>query len=84
MTHYFLKEYQSEKSLRQCKISDSYAELLREGRGARSGGAVRPSDLKNNLSRVSRQFSGYGQQDAQELLRCLLDGIHNELNRVPT
>jgi ubiquitin C-terminal hydrolase len=25
---------------------------------------------------------GYGQQDAQEFLRFLLDGIHNELNRV--
>jgi len=27
---------------------------LREGRGARSGAAVRPSDLKSNLSVVSR------------------------------
>ena len=54
LTQYFLKEYQSEKTLRACNISDSYHELLREGRGARSGAAVRPSDLKSNLSVVSR------------------------------
>jgi hypothetical protein len=54
LTHYFLKEFQSEKSLRSTKIADSYAELLKEGRAARSGGAVRPTDLKNSLSRVSR------------------------------
>lgn len=33
---------------------------------------------------MAPQFTGYGQQDAQEFLRFLLDGIHNELNRVAT
>ena len=47
-----------------------------------TSGCVTPSDLKNQVSKVARQFSGYGQQDAQEFLRCLLDGMHNELNRV--
>ena len=28
------------------------------------------------------QFRSYQQQDAQELLRFLLDGMHNELNRI--
>ena len=41
-----------------------------------------PSALKNQVSRVARQFSGYGQQDAQEFLRFLLEGMHNELNRI--
>tara|TARA_B110000285_G_C15084052_1_gene595156 strand:- start:695 stop:991 length:297 start_codon:yes stop_codon:yes gene_type:complete len=54
LTQYFLKDYQSEKKTRSTNISESYYELLKEGRGARSGGAVRPSELKNNLSRVSR------------------------------
>lgn len=27
-------------------------------------------------------FSGFSQQDAQEFLRFLLDGLHNEVNRV--
>jgi len=28
------------------------------------------------------QFSGYGQQDAQEFMRFLIDRMHDELNRV--
>jgi ubiquitin C-terminal hydrolase len=28
------------------------------------------------------QFSGYGQEDAQEFLRFILDRMHDELNRV--
>lgn len=35
-----------------------------------------------HVSKVARQFSGYGQQDAQEFLRFLLEGMHDELNRV--
>lgn len=46
------------------------------------GGSIAPSELKQQISRVARQFSGYGQQDAQEFLRFLLDGMHNELNRI--
>jgi ubiquitin C-terminal hydrolase len=44
---------------------------------------ITPSELKMAVSHVAPQFSGYGQQDAQEFLRFLLDGIHEELNRVP-
>jgi len=54
LTQYFLKQYPSEKAQRSTNISDSYLELLKESRNVRSGGAVRPSDLKNALSRVSR------------------------------
>ena len=46
------------------------------------GGSIAPSELKSQISRVARQFSGYSQQDAQEFLRFLLDGMHNELNRI--
>ena len=46
------------------------------------GGSIAPRDLKQQVSKTARQFSGYGQQDAQEFLRFLLDGMHNELNRI--
>jgi len=42
----------------------------------------------NNLSfqiavgRFAPQFSGYQQQDSQELLAFLLDGLHEDLNRI--
>ena len=34
------------------------------------------------MGRFAPQFSGYQQQDSQELLTFLLDGLHEDLNRV--
>jgi ubiquitin C-terminal hydrolase len=38
-------------------------------------------DLKRSLERVNSQFSGYDQQDAQEFLKALLEGINDDGNR---
>lgn len=46
------------------------------------GGAVHPREFKTVLSRYSSQFAGYAQQDTQELLAFLLDGLHEDLNRI--
>lgn len=48
------------------------------------GSSVAPSDLKDKVSRTVSMFSGYGQQDAQEFMRFLLDRMHDELNRAKT
>ena len=34
------------------------------------------------VGRFAPQFSGYQQQDAQELMAFLLDGLHEDLNRI--
>lgn len=41
-----------------------------------------PRPFKTKLSRFAPQFSGYNQHDSQELLAFLLDGLHEDLNRV--
>lgn len=41
-----------------------------------------PRDFKSSLSRFAPQFSGYQQHDSQELVAFLLDGLHEDLNRV--
>lgn len=46
------------------------------------GGAWHPREFKTVLSRFSPQFIGYAQQDTQELLAFLLDGLHEDLNRI--
>lgn len=46
------------------------------------GSAVTPSDLKSSVARTVNRFSGYGQEDAQEFMRFLIDRMHDELNRV--
>ena len=44
--------------------------------------SVSPSNFKYKLGRFAPQFQGYGQQDSQELLAFLLDGLHEDLNRI--
>ncbi|KAI7982500.1 Ubiquitin carboxyl-terminal hydrolase 5 [Camellia lanceoleosa] len=43
---------------------------------------VAPRPFKVKLARFAPQFSGYNQHDSQELLAFLLDGLHEDLNRV--
>eukprot|EP01022_Parablepharisma_sp_SALTPOND_P000922 TRINITY_DN105258_c1_g1_i1.p1 TRINITY_DN105258_c1_g1~~TRINITY_DN105258_c1_g1_i1.p1 ORF type:complete len:1270 (+),score=160.59 TRINITY_DN105258_c1_g1_i1:129-3812(+) len=38
-------------------------------------------DLKAQLSRKAEQFKGYSQQDSEEFVAFLLDGLHEDLNR---
>merc|ERR1719283_563735 len=43
---------------------------------------VVPRAFKMAVGRFAPQFSGYQQQDSQELLTFLLDGLHEDLNRI--
>uniref|UniRef100_A0A1B6KJG7 ubiquitinyl hydrolase 1 n=1 Tax=Graphocephala atropunctata TaxID=36148 RepID=A0A1B6KJG7_9HEMI len=45
--------------------------------------ALNTSSLKSAVALYAPRFSGFGQQDAQEFLRYLLQGLHEEINRVP-
>ncbi|KAI8838388.1 hypothetical protein BC829DRAFT_364889 [Chytridium lagenaria] len=47
-----------------------------------SGKTYNPSNLKRYVEYWAPQFAGYNQQDAQEFLRFMLDGLHEDLNRV--
>eukprot|EP00899_Mesostigma_viride_P029425 jgi/Mesvir1/9668/Mv12153-RA.1 len=48
----------------------------------RSGAAVSPDALMEQMREWRPQFKGATQHDAQEFLRSLLDGLHEELNRI--
>ena len=43
---------------------------------------VAPRNFKWVMGRIRPQFAGYSQHDSQELLSFLLDGLHEDLNRV--
>lgn len=44
--------------------------------------AVNPVEFKKTLNQYTSLFRGYEQQDCQEFLRYVLDGLHEDLNRV--
>ena len=57
LTKYFKSgDFEKEPGLRSQRLSSAYKALLHK-----QSGVITPSDLKSAISRVARQFSGYGQ-----------------------
>lgn len=86
LVDYFLQDYSDEINKQNPlgmhgELAVAFGELLRKlwssGRTA-----VAPRAFKGKLARFAPQFSGYNQHDSQELLAFLLDGLHEDLNRV--
>ncbi|KAJ8316636.1 hypothetical protein KUTeg_005809 [Tegillarca granosa] len=63
------------------EIARSFAELIKTIWSGRYSYTV-PRNFKVAVGRFAPQFSGYQQQDAQELMAFLLDGLHEDLNRI--
>lgn len=63
------------------RIALAYMGLLKEiydeGRGS-----VSPRDFKTTVGRCRSTFQGWGQQDSQEFLGFLLDGLQEDLSRI--
>eukprot|EP01103_Thecamoeba_quadrilineata_P011056 TRINITY_DN255_c0_g1_i1.p1 TRINITY_DN255_c0_g1~~TRINITY_DN255_c0_g1_i1.p1 ORF type:complete len:650 (-),score=82.98 TRINITY_DN255_c0_g1_i1:498-2447(-) len=60
-------------------LIDSYASLIKSMWSGKNS-STSPKNLRSTICRYAPQFSGYNQQDSQELLTYLLDGLHEELN----
>ncbi|KAI7993562.1 Ubiquitin carboxyl-terminal hydrolase 10 [Camellia lanceoleosa] len=86
LVEYFLQDYtdginrQNPLGLHG-ELAIAFGELLRKlwssGRTP-----IAPRAFKGKLARFAPQFSGFNQHDSQELLAFLLDGLHEDLNRV--
>uniref|UniRef100_A0A8C5QRT1 ubiquitinyl hydrolase 1 n=1 Tax=Leptobrachium leishanense TaxID=445787 RepID=A0A8C5QRT1_9ANUR len=63
------------------RLAVSFAILLRAlWKGTHH--AFQPSKLKAIVASKASQFTGYAQHDAQEFMAFLLDGLHEDLNRI--
>ncbi|XVE61364.1 hypothetical protein DITRI_Ditri06bG0033600 [Diplodiscus trichospermus] len=63
------------------ELALAFGELLRK-LWAPGAMPVAPRMFKFKLAKFASQFSGYNQHDSQEFLAFLLDGLHEDLNRV--
>lgn len=87
LTEYFLHEHwKPELNTKnvlghQGNMARAYANLIK-GIFTEKGGAFSPRDFKSVIGRYNPSFNGYGQQDSQEFLLFLLDGLSEDLNRI--
>lgn len=64
------------------QVAKSYAQLLNEIYSINAISAFTPRNFKNVIGKYGPSFSGYQQQDSQEFLLFLLDGLQEDLNRI--
>ncbi|KAM7084838.1 ubiquitin carboxyl-terminal hydrolase 2 isoform 3-T7 [Molossus nigricans] len=72
----------SHSSRAHATLMEEFAKLIQTLWTSSLNDVVSPSEFKTQIQRYAPRFVGYNQQDAQEFLRFLLDGLHNEVNRV--
>uniref|UniRef100_H3A3X6 ubiquitinyl hydrolase 1 n=1 Tax=Latimeria chalumnae TaxID=7897 RepID=H3A3X6_LATCH len=63
------------------EIAEVYADVIKQMWSGRHSYVV-PRMFKSKVGHFASQFMGYQQHDSQELLSFLLDGLHEDLNRV--
>lgn len=64
------------------KVAKAYASLLKNVLSPTCPASFSPREFKSTIGRFGPSFQGYGQQDSQEFLAFLLDGLHEDLNRI--
>jgi hypothetical protein len=87
LTEYFLRRDYSQHINRdnplgmKGDVAQAYGELIANMWSGKIN-YYAPKSLKQNVARYAPQFSGYSQQDSQEFMSFLLDGLHEDLNLV--
>ncbi|XP_062238678.1 ubiquitin carboxyl-terminal hydrolase 15-like isoform X2 [Platichthys flesus] len=87
LTEFFLKDKYTEELNEdnplgmKGEIARAYSELIKQLWSGKYS-YVTPRPFKTQVGRFAPQFSGYQQQDSHELLAFLLDGLHEDLNRI--
>ncbi|KAK4204491.1 UCH-domain-containing protein [Triangularia verruculosa] len=88
LTKYFLtkeaqKEINADNPLsHNGDVAVAYGRLLDEIYRDPTPNSIAPRQFKSVIGRYAPTFSGYGQQDSQEFLGWLLDGLQEDLNRI--
>lgn len=87
LTEYFLNmHYTKEVNVNnpigtKGKLAKNYAKFIK-AMWCDDDKVVIPDGIKNAVSIINPMFSGYAQHDSQEFFSFLIDGLHEDLNRV--
>ncbi|KAK0674297.1 putative ubiquitin carboxyl-terminal hydrolase 12 [Cercophora samala] len=83
LTHEAKKEINTDNPLaHNGDVAAAYGRLLEDIYKDPTPNSVAPRQFKSIIGRYAPTFSGYGQQDSQEFLGWLLDGLQEDLNRI--
>ncbi|VDL76975.1 unnamed protein product [Nippostrongylus brasiliensis] len=63
------------------RLADAFAEFMRLMWNCQNR-AIEPAKIKELVAEKASQFANFAQHDAHEFLSFLLDGLHEDLNRV--
>ena len=63
------------------KLAKTYAKFIK-GMWCDSDSVFTPDSIKSAVSSINPMFSGYSQHDSQEFFSFLVDGLHEDLNRI--
>ncbi|CAK8991898.1 Ubiquitin carboxyl-terminal hydrolase 32 (Deubiquitinating enzyme 32) (Renal carcinoma antigen NY-REN-60) (Ubiquitin thioesterase 32) (Ubiquitin-specific-processing protease 32) [Durusdinium trenchii] len=64
------------------QLAEAFADLISTAWQGKSPPWSAPRKFKKELAKFDKRFTGFEQQDAQEMLGSLLDGLSEDLNRV--
>jgi hypothetical protein len=83
LTHEAQKEINPDNPLsHNGDVAVAYGRLLEEIYKDPAPSSLAPRHFKSIIGRYAPAFSGYGQQDSQEFVGFLLDGLQEDLNRI--
>lgn len=88
LTEYFREElYKAELNKTnpaglQGRLALSYARLISDLFNEQGWQYITPSSFKRTLAEFNPEFRGTHQKDSLDLLSCLTNGIHEDLNRI--
>ncbi|CAD8150879.1 unnamed protein product [Paramecium octaurelia] len=80
--HFLNGDYLKDLNSKNSSVPNEYSKLVSTVRSTPNFQSIAPYGIKSAVENVMPCFRGYAQQDAQEFLVALLDGLSLGLNRV--